>query len=67
MAAKTGLTPECIRRDFEMYLQKNNLMEITRSGRGITKKGQDYLDDVIEQEKEGKPTIRIRLPEEAHD
>jgi Holliday junction resolvasome RuvABC ATP-dependent DNA helicase subunit len=64
LAAKTGLTPECIRRDFEMYLQKNNLMEISRSGRGITKKGQDYLREVAIEEEKGEPpdTIRIRLP-----
>jgi len=28
LAAKTGLTPQCLRQDFEMYLQKMNLMEI---------------------------------------
>ena len=65
MAAKTGLTPDCIRRDFEMYLQKNNLMEITRAGRGITKKGQDYLKVAAEQEEKGKPTTKIKLPEYA--
>ena len=43
LAAKTGLTPECIRRDFEMYLQKQSLMEITTAGRSITPDGQDYL------------------------
>ena len=64
LAAKTGLTPECLRRDFEMYLLKNNLMEITRSGRGITKGGRDYLKEVDGEEKKNavKGTIRIKLP-----
>ena len=64
LAAKTGLTPECLRRDFEMYLLKNNLMEITRSGRGITKGGRDYLKEADGEEKKNavKGTIRIKLP-----
>ena len=44
LAAKTGLTPQCLRQDFEMYLQKMNLMEITTSGRALTKTGHDYLE-----------------------
>lgn len=43
LASKTGLTKSCLQRDFEMYLQKMNLMEITTSGRAITKTGHDYL------------------------
>ena len=43
LAAKTGLTKACLQRDFEMYLQKHNLMEITTEGRGITAKGKKYL------------------------
>lgn len=43
LAAKTGLTKSCLQRDFEMYLQKHNLMEITTEGRGITAKGKKYL------------------------
>jgi len=43
LAAKTGLTKSCLQRDFEMYLQKHNLMEITTEGRGITAKGKNYL------------------------
>jgi len=66
LAAKTGLTPECLRRDFEMYLLKNNLMEITRSGRGITKGGREYLKEVPNEEepktKVKKGTIRLKLP-----
>jgi len=43
LAAKTGLTKSCLQRDFEMYLQKENLMEIDTGGRGLTTKGQEYL------------------------
>jgi len=44
LAAKTGLTADCLRRDFEMYLQKMNLMKIDRAGRSITAQGRDYLE-----------------------
>jgi len=44
LAAKTGMTSDSLRRDFEMYLQKMNLMQIDRSGRSITAKGRDYLE-----------------------
>ena len=54
LAAKTGLTPECIRRDFEMYLQKQSLMEITTAGRSITPDGQDYLKQVEKDEESSK-------------
>ena len=43
LAAKIGLTTECIRRDFEMYLQKQNLMNIGTGGRSLSKVGLDYL------------------------
>ena len=43
LAAKIGLTTECIRRDFEMYLQKQNLMNIGTGGRSLSKDGLDYL------------------------
>jgi len=46
LAAKTGLTAQCLRMDFELYLQKHNLMEIKTSGRSITAKGLKYLKDV---------------------
>ena len=36
LSAKTGLSKACLQRDFEMYLQKMNLMEITTAGRAIT-------------------------------
>ena len=50
LAAKTGLTKSCLQRDFEMYLQKENLMEIDRGGRQLTAKGQEYLKVLDEQE-----------------
>lgn len=43
LAAKTGLTREAVQRDYEMYLQKHGLMEISTTGRMITAKGRDYL------------------------
>ena len=45
LSAKTGLTKACLQRDFELYLQKHDLMQITTAGRAITKKGMDYLKD----------------------
>jgi Holliday junction resolvasome RuvABC ATP-dependent DNA helicase subunit len=54
LEAKTGLTPECLRRDFEMYLQKMNLMDITTAGRSITANGQKYLKDLIRLRKARK-------------
>jgi Holliday junction resolvasome RuvABC ATP-dependent DNA helicase subunit len=51
LAAKTGLTKACLQRDFEMYLQKHNLMEITTEGRGITAKGKSYLKNFKKAEK----------------
>jgi Holliday junction resolvasome RuvABC ATP-dependent DNA helicase subunit len=52
LAAKTGLTKSCLQRDFEMYLQKHNLMEITTEGRGITAKGKKYLKAYAKKELE---------------
>lgn len=43
LSAKTGLTRECIQKDFELYLQKLNLMEITTAGRSLTAKGSEYV------------------------
>jgi len=50
LSAKTGLTKECVQRDFELYLQKNNLMEITTAGRALTKIGCEYLKMMEELE-----------------
>ena len=46
LAAKTGLTKPCLQRDYEVYLQKQNLMEISTAGRAITPKGKDYLEEL---------------------
>lgn len=46
LSAKTGLTPQCLRQDFELYLQKHNLMDITTTGRSITAKGLEYLNNL---------------------
>ena len=46
LSAKTGLTKSCLQRDFELYLQKHDLMEISTAGRALTKKGQDYLKEI---------------------
>ena len=52
LAAKTNLTKGCLQRDYELYLQKMNLMEISTAGRKITKKGKDYLDGLDKALKE---------------
>lgn len=44
LAAITGLTRECIQKDFEMYLQKLGLMEIRPvKGRSLSVKGREYV------------------------
>jgi len=43
LAAKTGISKHAVQRDFEIYLQKHSLMDITTAGRNITAKGLDYL------------------------
>ena len=60
IAAKTGLTPECLRRDFEMYLQKHSLMEITTNGRSITPKGQKYLKDLDKESKSTRTEVKVK-------
>jgi len=44
LSAKTCLSKECLQRDYELYLQKNSLMEISTAGRRITMDGKKYLD-----------------------
>ena len=71
IAAKTCLTKACLQRDFEMYLQKMNLMEISTAGRAITAKGKDYLEDfdkaLAEEEsaKTPKEPVKLVLPKAA--
>jgi len=61
LAAKTGLTTECLRRDFEMYLQKHSLMEITTNGRSITPRGQKYLKELDEDAKATRKVTPVRI------
>lgn len=42
LSAKTSLTKEMLQRNVELYLMKNNLIEIRPTGRALTKKGHDY-------------------------
>ena len=46
LAAKTGISKHAIQRDFEIYLQKHSLMDITTAGRNITAKGLEYLKEL---------------------
>jgi Holliday junction resolvasome RuvABC ATP-dependent DNA helicase subunit len=46
LSAKTGLSKQAVQRDFEIYLQKHSLMDITTAGRNITAKGLDYLKTI---------------------
>ena len=46
LSAKTGLTVQCIRQDFELYIQKHNLMQIATGGRSLTSVGHKYLEDL---------------------
>ena len=43
LGAVTGLTVQCLRQDFELFLQKQMLMEITTNRRSLTTKGHKYL------------------------
>ena len=66
LAAKTGLTPECIRRDFEMFLQKMGLMQITTKGRELTQDGHKYLKAVkVELEKQEAAPACIKLKDKS--
>ena len=46
LGSKTGMTPESLRRDYELYLMKVDLMEISTAGRNITKQGKKYLKEL---------------------
>lgn len=59
LASKTGLTRACLQQDFEMFLQKNNLMEIGRGGRELTKVGQDYLKNIDKYLEDIKTAARL--------
>lgn len=49
LSAKTGMTKAAVQRDVEMYLLKNDLMEITQSGRKITQGGRETLETIREK------------------
>jgi Holliday junction resolvasome RuvABC ATP-dependent DNA helicase subunit len=51
LAAKMELSKTCVQRDFELHLQKNNLMEIGREGRGLTQTGHSYLKELDKEAK----------------
>lgn len=46
LSAKTGMTKAALQRDVEMYLLKNDLMEIGQGGRKITQGGRETLEVV---------------------
>ena len=43
LSAKTGMSRESLQKTEEIYLQRNDLMEIATTGRQITTKGIEYL------------------------
>ncbi len=43
VAATLGLSPAAVQKDYELYLQKRGLMEITTNGRNLTPQGFEYL------------------------
>ena len=46
LAAKMGLTRACIQKDGEIFLQKNDLIEIDPKGRTLTKEGKELLVNI---------------------
>jgi Holliday junction resolvasome RuvABC ATP-dependent DNA helicase subunit len=44
LSARTGLSKECLQRDYEMWLLKMGLMQIATTGRQLTARGVSYLD-----------------------
>lgn len=48
LSAKTGMSRAALQQDSELYLQRNNLMEVTTTGRMITAQGLDYLKGIDE-------------------
>lgn len=43
LSAKTGMSTQSVQRDLEMYLRKQDLLEIATKGRKLTDKGEKYL------------------------
>lgn len=46
LSARTGLSREALQRDYELYLLKHGLLEITTSGRELSAKGREYLHEL---------------------
>jgi len=57
LAARTGLTVDAVRKDYELYLQKRGLMTIEKTGRKITGEGLNYLRNLLNPP-EKKATFR---------
>ena len=49
LSAKTNLTKEMLQRNVELYLIRNNLIEIRPTGRALTKKGHEYHKEHLEK------------------
>lgn len=48
LSAVTGLSPNSIRSEFEIYLLKHGLMEVAQGGRKLTQRGMEYLKKLEE-------------------
>lgn len=49
LSAKTNLTKDMLQKNVEMYLMRNNLIEVRQTGRVLTKKGHDYYKEHLEK------------------
>jgi Holliday junction resolvasome RuvABC ATP-dependent DNA helicase subunit len=49
LSAKTNLTKSSLQKNVEMYLIRNSLIEITPTGRSLSKKGHDYYKEHLEK------------------
>jgi len=47
LAAVTGMSPEAVRQDLEMNLQKIDLLQVTTAGRSLTVQGHNYLESLV--------------------
>lgn len=49
LSAKTNLTKDMLQKNVELYLMRNNLIEIRPTGRALTKKGHEYHKEHLEK------------------
>jgi len=49
LSAKTNLTKDSLQRNVELYLIRNNLIEIRPTGRALTKKGHEYHESHLSE------------------